>query len=85
MKGLVAKGAVRVDEFWKNMQPTLVVLSPKVRSVIRVKPPRRSGGGAAVKSRHGKAVLFEVGPTGVVKLIAKKHHYLLFFHRKNRG
>jgi alpha-L-fucosidase 2 len=84
VKGLVAKGAVRVDEFWKNLQPTLVVLSPEVRTVIRVKPPKGQVI-TAIKSRHGKAIPFQVGPTGIMKLIAKKHRYWLFFRRKSRG
>ena len=84
VKGLVAKGAVHVDEFWTNRRATLVILSPKVGTVLSVKPPAGQMI-AAIKSRQGKNPSYKVSPTGIVSFAAKKHRYLLFFStRKSR-
>jgi len=77
--GLVAKGAIKVDEYWANKRASLVILKPKVRTVISVKPPMGQPI-AAIKSQHGKYVSYKVTRSGIVRFVAKAQRYLLFFH-----
>jgi alpha-L-fucosidase 2 len=80
VKGLVAKGAVRVDEFWRNRLATSVILIPRVAAVVSVKPPAGQLI-TAIQSQHGKNVPYKVTRSGVVSFLAEKRRYVLSFTR----
>lgn len=70
VKGLVAKGAVVVDETWKNGRATSVVLKPKESLLLSVLPPEGQAIGL-IRNRSERIIPFGIHRNGIVKFRAR--------------
>ena len=85
MKGLVAKGAVVVNEFWKNNLATSVIFKPKQTGPLALLPPEGQKVFAIRSNAARRITPFHINKHGVVTFNAMAGGTYTLYFAPSRG